>query len=296
MHARALGLALAASLALAATAATASKRTEGDKPGPPSMPVASANAPQAYTILKRGPIKAPAGRLTSSQVFCRSNKPAYTPMGGGAYIQSTSPLVSLSSSYPDLGSKGWGWFVGVVNASSAPTTFSIYVICWDDVFSSSDFKGSVGGFSVAPHTLGNNSMPFCDSAEPVIGAGAHVDGAGTQATLHELRPLVDVQGLRTGVNNNSGATLGVDVRASCASDTGAHVVVGSPVTNPAGTQTGATVMCDTGVPIAGGIGASSGSRLVSINSSIPITGGWQAYENNASAQSDTVRAYVICSS
>jgi hypothetical protein len=34
---------------------------------------------------------------------------------------------------------------------------------------------------------------------------------------------------------------------------------------------------------------------VSVNSSGPINGGWQAYENNESSQGDSVRAYVLCS-
>jgi hypothetical protein len=73
------------------------------------------------------------------------------------------------------------------------------------------------------------------------------------------------------------------------------VIAGPAVSNPPLARTPATAMCDTGVPLAGGIGSATTSTLVSVSSSGPIAGGWRGYESNAGLRLDTIRAYVLCS-
>src|SRR5262249_5572046 len=132
-------------------------------------------------------------------------------------------------------------------------------------------------------------------AMPTISAGPLIKGSSLLATLHDSRPTLD-HNWRVRINNNGSTTRSDLVLGLCKDSVGAHVVVGSPTDNPPLTQTQAAVRCDTGVPLGGGIGASSDSTLVSVNSSYPVDGGWEAFENNESLQDDTVRAWVVCSS
>jgi hypothetical protein len=76
---------------------------------------------------------------------------------------------------------------------------------------------------------------------------------------------------------------------------GYSTVVGDPVALPANAQRSGTVRCPIGtVSIGGGVFPQSSSPLISLNSSFPLTGGWEADVNNASATATTFRVRVIC--
>jgi hypothetical protein len=179
--------------------------------------------------------------------------------------------------------------VSVVNASSATTSFSAYAVC----FTPPDGGAAdLSTFQVAPHSLDTRTSPAC--LTPGSG-GPQIGGKSTQVVLHSSRPTL-AGGWVTSVANDTAATRTYELEDICQNlAPGVHVIAGAPVSNPPLTQTHATVMCDTGVPLAGGVGASSGSTLVSVNSSSPIDGGWQAYENNSDLTRDTIRAWVLCS-
>jgi hypothetical protein len=194
--------------------------------------------------------------------------------------------VGLASDYP-LGPEGWS--VSVVNQTPTAVIFNAYAICAHDT---ADANRSSGGWSVAPHSIA--------SSQTDVPPGCNMDVAGPQdqgpnlMLLHETRPTL-TRTWTFAVGNNSGLPRFYNLLDECSQIPGAHAVHGPLVTNPPGTQTQAIVMCDVGVPLAGGVGASSSSPLVSVNSSSPTTGGWQAFENNASTQADSIRAWVVCS-
>jgi hypothetical protein len=293
MHARTLTLLLAAATGLAASVATTPTAADSGKPAPILVAPAVQVAPPGYTVKVKGPFTAPAGKLTRAAVSCA--KPytgAWVLLGGGALVASHSPLVSLASDYPILRLVDQ-WVVSVTNLSSSATSFSVYAICR----STSGGGENISSFSVAPHSLATVNAPTTCSGPAVrVWGPRDTSGRSTQITIHETRPALDGLSWTVAMNNTGGATRSFDVFEECVSDdTGERVVEGAPVDNPAFSQTLAFVLCDTGVPLAGGVSASSTSTLVSVNSSSPITGGWQAYENNASAQDDTIRAWVLCS-
>ena len=115
-------------------------------------------------------------------------------------------------------------------------------------------------------------------------------------TLHGSRPTPGPD-WRISVNSTLDHQYTVEVWEQCIVLRGSapHLVTGPAVSNPPLTQSSAAVTCDSGVPLSGGIGASSSSQLVSASSSGPIPGGWRATENNGSLHSDTITAYVLCS-
>jgi hypothetical protein len=290
MQARTLTLALAALTGLAATIGGVAAANDG-KPAPTTGGLALPGAPPHYEVRVRGPVQAPAGTVTRAVVKCKVKSPNQHILGGGAFVASTSLQVSIASDSPVADDITWG--VSVVNASSTATSFSVYAVCdSDDV----DGTGGGSGQPIAPHSLVTDQQPgnVCGSPATMDDLGMNVQGKGLQIVLHETRPT-RTNGWTATLANNGDTTGTYALNNTCADIPGVHVISGPLVTNPPLSQTRASVMCDTGVPVAGRVGVSSSSGLVSVNSSIPITGGWQAFENNASASSESIRAWVMCS-
>jgi hypothetical protein len=288
MQARTLTLALAVALGPVATTAATPTPADPAKPAPTTGRLALPGAPPDYELRESRPISAPAGTVTRATVRCKLGGSLEHALGGGALVVSTSPQVSLAGDYPPLDAVSWS--VSVVNASASVTSFRAYAICAHDAL---DDNGETGGWTVPPHSAAANQSGIGGGCNMDVG-GPNDQGKSLEVLLHETRPLTAAT-WTFAVDNNTGATRHYTLLDECSLIPGAHIIHGPLVSNPPGSQTQVTVTCDTGVPLAGGIGASSSSPLVSVNSSAPIDGGWQAYENNASAQADTIRAWVICS-
>jgi hypothetical protein len=112
--------------------------------------------------------------------------------------------------------------------------------------------------------------------------------------VHGTHPTLS-GGWEASVDNLGGSSQQCFATGFCSKVYGVHTIVGPPVPDAPGTQTLATAMCDTGVPVSGGIGSNSISFQMSVNSSSPIPGGWSGCENNDSrTHQDTIRAYVMC--
>src|SRR4051794_15219891 len=76
---------------------------------------------------------------------------------------------------------------------------------------------------------------------------------------------------------------------------GYRTVTSVAVPSPSQTQRRGTANCPTGtVPLGGGVTVLSSDRLVSVNSSFPIAGGWNADVNNASGTDTTFFVSVTC--
>src|SRR3954463_9068895 len=72
-------------------------------------------------------------------------------------------------------------------------------------------------------------------------------------------------------------------------------VTSAAVPSPSQTQRRGTASCPTGtVPLGGGITILSSDRLVSVNSSFPVAGGWNADVSNASGTDTTFVVSVTC--
>src|SRR5579862_616753 len=236
MKAKLLAPLLAVSAGLMATAAIASTSRDDDKPVPPLPAVAA--APANYTVKVKGPIAAPAGKVTRGLVKCPRSAPL--DLGGGALVASQSPEVSLATSNPAGTQQAVDdriYSVSVVNASPDATTFRVYATCV--MPQRSWVNGDMGSFDVAPHSLGSFTTHVCQAitpAVPTISAGPQIAGSSLLTTLHDSRPTLD-HNWQVRVNNNGGTTRTVNTRGVCLGGLGAHVVLGAQVSNPPFAQT-----------------------------------------------------------
>jgi hypothetical protein len=304
MRARTLGVVLVVSAGLGAMIGGIAAADSG-KPAPVIAPVQGVSKPPGWEVRRGAPIAIAPGTVKVGNERCKGA--SEWPVGGGAVVSSYSPLVALSSDNPIASRRGVvEWGVSVVNTSASATTFSVYVICIDRTglqFGYSGLWGPQGptgnSYYVGPHaTAGATTQAStCDNRFPNL-----VGSTGPVIVENPIPPLFTVHGTHPTANDgwqlsvNNTDNVGHDwwIAGAC-SQAFAYLVVGPAVSNPPQSQTQATAMCGQGVPIAGGIGASSTSPLMSVNSSNPIPGGWSAYENNASTgHQDTIRAYVVC--
>jgi hypothetical protein len=90
-----------------------------------------------------------------------------------------------------------------------------------------------------------------------------------------------------------GATDGTQ-KAIPPAPTDKFIVTGALVTNPAFSQTFASVACPANTKASGGGIFGSGGTGQSVNSSYPSGGGWAGYMNNTTSTASSFRVYAIC--
>ena len=103
------------------------------------------------------------------------------------------------------------------------------------------------------------------------------------------------------MNNGSAHDTRVDVEAVCSSyplRAGYQFAFGSSSYNPAHTQTTTSVGCPSpSLPLGGGIRQMETPTFTSVNlnSTFPITGGWEGAMDNANENNFFIQAVAICS-
>ena len=134
----------------------------------------------------------------------------------------------------------------------------------------------------------------CPSAKaPALSGGAFSDTFSTLANINSSIPTTS--GWRIDANNGSGVLEHVRAYAVCGKLKGYHVALSAPTVQPGSrTQTGATAVLRHRRPGRRRLVLGLGLDAVSVNTSYPVTGGWRAYMNNASAAGETFRTYVVC--
>jgi hypothetical protein len=136
----------------------------------------------------------------------------------------------------------------------------------------------------------------CPAGTKLVGGGAVISSTSLSENLNSSIPSSDGLTWRVYVNNSSATNGTFRVYAVCVKSVGKYAVVtGTGLSNPAGAQTSATVTCPKNTfPLGGGGFSSSGSTLVNLNSSIPLSSGWRVDVNNASTGTNTATAYAVC--
>jgi hypothetical protein len=292
-----LTLAAAAALLVAAGAAQA-----GDLAPKGSMPAAPADAAASkpgdpagaasalgklpiggYSVASSGGFTAPAGAQVHGQASC----PAGTvPLGGGAVINSASTAAGLNSSYPTLG----GWAADVNNGSGSATYFTVYAVCAKQP---RGYELTYGAYATT--LAGEQSSPTASCSNALrqpLGGGAYADSTSLLVNINSTLPTAD--GWRVDLNNGSVTDMHVQTRVVCGKLPNVHVVTSAKVNGFAAAQTGGTAVCDSGLPVGGGVLSDSGSTLVSVNSSYPVVGGWKAFVNNGTAYTQPFTVYAVC--
>ena len=259
--------------------------------GMPGAVAATGSAPAGYVVVTSAPVTAVNGRQTDAPVAC----PGTTkPVSGGAHVDSSSPLVNLNSSYP-VGRHSWK--VRVNNLSGVDVTFEVYAVCIDRP--SLDFTVNTSFVDNQAHRV-QSARVGCATGV-MVGGGVKSNSVKPKVSIHYMGPD-GAPGFQTAwvvlMNNPTASPDGFTVYSICrkhAPDS-AHVVVGSQIPNPAGTQTAASAQCEAGnVPLSGGGFSSATAPTVSMSSSFPQGQGWSSSENNTSTRGETAQAAVICS-
>lgn len=295
----ALGVGAAAVGLTGVAAATAGKHVVQGRPAAhlargkrPSLAGAlPSTLPPKYVVATSGSVVSPTGTQTRATALC----PAKTvPYGGGVFVSSSSLSANVNSSIPT----STGWIADVNNASGSDTSFIAYAICaqknkWWSIVASS-------AVTVNPSAQARATVS-CPAKTKVMGGGGFSNSGSTLVDENSSYPAQSGAG-KTGTfswvvdqNNASAAASTVTAYAVCGHAKGYKLVSTTSVSNPPGTQTGASAICPAGkVPMGGGIFSSSGNVSVNINTAYPVTGGWRAYENNASTGTPTVTPFAIC--
>lgn len=254
------------------TAAPAADNGRGGKTRQTTLsPALAAAMPQGYAVVHSGSLSSPAGTQVHGSVACPAPKVA---LGGGVFFSSGSVLANINSSYP----AGSGWAADVNNASASASSFTVYAIC---------------GHKPKKYAVVAGTLTAVNPAAKPLSGGLFSDSLSTLANVNSSIPTTN--GWRIDANNASSAVEHVRAYVVCGRVPTRHVATSAATVNAAGTQTGATALCGTGVPVGGGAFSGSGSTVVSINTTYPVAGGWRSYLNNNSSASETFTTYVVCS-
>ncbi len=290
-------LAVAAALAATAALGTTTGIAKTGHLGTPASPGAGKQAPEVQAATPSGykivsaSFAAPNGQQTGGTVTCPATKKGATryPLGGGVLIASNSLNANVNSSY----ATGTTWRGYVNNNSGADTSFTVYAVCakphkhYQVVTNSTD----------NPSGAQSSVSASCPSGTKVTGGGGVNSSFDLAVNINTSIP--DGNGWRVDANNASTGDNNLTTYAVCSgswpSTTGYHVQLGTTVDNPPGAETQAVVSCASGQSVLGGGGfSSSSSTSVNMNSTLPQTGSWVVYENNASGSDAAITAYAIC--
>ena len=240
--------------------------------------------PKGYVVVSSAALTSNAGTQTHGSVVCPTGK---VPLGGGVFFSSGSVLANINSSYPTA----TGWSADVNNASASASSFNVYVTCSKKPAHYALVSGASTTVNAGAQV--SNITATCTAPAKPLGGGLFSNTTSTLANVNSSIPVTG--GWRVDANNASGSPESVTTYLVCGTLKKYHEVTGTATTNAAGTQTGVTVACGTGVAVGGGGFSSSGSTAVSLNTTYPVSGGWRTYENNNSTATASITPYAICS-
>jgi hypothetical protein len=299
-RARILGLGSMLAVVLAPSATVTAQTTtrvvsagHGSGQQAQSTPLSASAVPAGYLVVHSAFITAPGnGAFSGGIVNCpaTSSGVARYPQGGGVVISSSSVLTIDNASAPDPDTPT-AWNAQVANNSGVDTTFEVWAVC------ATRHRAYVQLSSAWTDIPQYTQIPVflaCPTGTKILGGG----GWDTvNASMNSSYPVSN--GWHVDANNPVGADQQVQVSAVCSkysvATTGYGVHAGATVDNPPGSQTFAAAFCPSGqVPLSGGVLSSTSDTLVNINSTLPISGGWGVYENNASSFDTSITPYVIC--
>jgi hypothetical protein len=256
-------------------------------------PGTAAAKPAGYAIVSSGVFTAPAGLEGLGTVTCPKSKGVQTsPLSGGALTSGDDLAENINSSWPTT----TGWSVDMNNAGATSASFQVYAVC------AKKLSGYVlrKSRSVSNPAGAENAANYsCPSGDVVFGGGVFSASSQTSVNIASEWPIGATW--QVYVNNGSAQATSFRVYEICAkintSTTHYQVVAGTTVGNPAGDQTVAIQPCPGGLSLlSGGVSSSSLLTTVNLNTTFPDETEWVSYENNASADDETITPYAICAS
>ena len=238
--------------------------------------------PKGYVVVKSGSLTAPASVQTHGSVTCPTGK---VPLGGGVFFSSGSVVADINSSYPTA----TGWAADVNNGSTGSSSFIVYATCSKKPGTA--YHEASGTATTVNPGAQVSATATCATGKPVSG-GVFSNSTSLAADLNTSIPVTN--GWRIDANNGSASAETVTPYVVCANVTKYKIVIGTTTASNPGTQTGATATCTTAAPIGGGAFSSSGSTAVNLNTTYPVTGGWESFQNNNSTSATSFIPYAVC--
>jgi hypothetical protein len=246
--------------------------------------------PKGYKIVS-ATYSAPAGQQTRGTVTCPVTSTGVTrvPLSGGVVIGSSDVAANINASDPS----GTEWVSYVNNGTASATLFTVYAVCAVPNFSYSVQSTSVDN----PAGTQTEVTASCPSGTKVVGGGEENTSYDRAVNVNEGYP----SGKSWVAYANNGGTIDNTAYAYAVCEqwsttTGGYkIVAGTATDNPSGVETFAPAACPSGYSsLGGGVGNTSNSTAVNLNSTAPTAGGWSTWTNNNSGVDDTVTPYVIC--
>lgn len=240
--------------------------------------------PKGYLLVSSATLTSNASTQTHGAATCPTGK---VPLGGGVFFSSGSVLANINSSYPT----STGWAADVNNASTSTSSFNVYAVCGKKPGLYAVVTGTTATVNPGAQVAGITAT--CATGSKPLSGGLFSNTTSLLANVNSTLPVTS--GWRIDANNASASAELVTAYAVCGKVGKYKLVTGTATVNNAGTQTGATATCLTGVAIGGGAFSSSGSTSVNLNTSYPLSNAWRAYQNNNSTVAASFTPYVVCS-
>jgi hypothetical protein len=277
--------AVAAKSPVPATPATGAPPAGKDL-APPAAPALEGATPSLYTVVQSTNFTAVNNTQTRGSVSCPAGTVAF---GGGALIFGSNQNLNINSSFP--GSSGSGWIADVDNVSGANGQFYVQVIC-----ATAPRKYQVlesGVFTVGADSQVRGSQA-CPARTSVLGGGSLSNSGSVAVNINSTFP--SGPSWVTDQNDNTNVSSTFEVFAICGHASRSYSQTeGVAVSNPAFSQTQASVACPKGKPLSGGLLSSSGLPAVDLNSTVAANRSWTGYEDNtALINGATITPFVIC--
>src|SRR5262249_40562087 len=151
--------------------------------------------------------------------------PHTVPLGGGAFVASSSTAVNLNSSFPTA----VGWVVDLNNGSDQATAFAVLAVC----------ARTPNRYTVVPSTVDNprgtqsRADAVCPTGTKILGGGGFSNaGLG----VNESSNSIGGDGWRIEQNNATGGDAQVTAFAICGKVKGWRVAIGTTIQAVAGIQ------------------------------------------------------------
>jgi hypothetical protein len=251
-----------------------------------SLPPAAKTMLQNYTVVQSPSFTARANGQTHGAVSC---PPGTVVLSGGVAVGSTSPMMSVNSSYPRTNTE---WDGDVNNFSGVDAHFTVSAIC---ATTPAGYTVQLGVATVSPVGQQTHAVVACPKKTVTLGGGVFSSSGNFTVGINTSEPMKNMW--HVDINNGSVSDTAFRPYVICAKKPrGWRMLTPVTVDNPPQQQTivDSTPCPKSTVILSGGVQSRSFSLAVNAGESGPIAGGWRVAENNASTQDTTVTATAIC--
>ena len=250
-----------------------------------------AGEPAGYTVVTSGWEVAPSGQTSFNGVVCPGSE---VPVSGGAITTSSSPAVSINSSYPD----GYEWQVWLDNTSGSTVSFDVYEVCIDEPAGYEIVDSRT--VNQAPMTMATASVRCPNTGTVAVGTGLEQNSLSTAVSVNSIFFLSKGKVVEGTLANGSTKKLKMGVWAICMLPPAGYTIKKKDVTIPAGAVRGAQASCPSGtVPLGGGEDAAPATAPyvdITLAGTYPNGSGWNASEGNGTASAVAGAVMTACAS